>query len=215
MRSNFFLKQSYAQQVHLQSHVHRYTNVCTHVSTHTVITDTHTHRWWGLPVMVQQVVICVPPRNKALSKLQDLCTFPLWSPPVSVMFSKVQVPKILIQFPSETSKNRKGELALWFFFFFFKFCSSYIVLLSKGKQNLIRGSFWLKFRSEYLFVHTNFLNMGNWSLYRSPGHRRESVSRKESERGGEWRMKGGGPEWQRGSLWRDFLKNFASFRGKM
>jgi hypothetical protein len=64
--------------------------------------------------MVPQAKICVPSHNKALSKLQDLCTYPLWSPPVGVIFSKVQVPKILVQFPSEASKNRSGKLALIF-----------------------------------------------------------------------------------------------------
>lgn len=66
----------------------------------------------------------MPPHNKALSKLQDLCTYPVWSQPAVIIFSKVQVPKILIQFPSEASKTGGGGLAL--IFLYFKFCTSYI-----------------------------------------------------------------------------------------
>lgn len=148
MRSNFFNIVTHNRYIynHMFTGTQRYayTQMCIHTSTHTLKTLKHSHPsviWWGLPVMVQ-AKICVPPHNKALSKLQDLCAYPLWSPPVGVMFSKVQVPKILIQFPSEASKNKKGKACSDFFF---KFSTSYIRSLSRRKQGLIRGSFWPKF----------------------------------------------------------------------
>lgn len=92
-----------------------YTNMCTHT-----LALAHLYRhwyspvgWWGLPVMVQ-VMNCVPPPNKALSKFQDLCTYSLWWPPVSTLFPKAHVPKIF-SFHQRQGKPEGGSL-VWFFF---------------------------------------------------------------------------------------------------
>lgn len=78
----FFFLNRVTHNRYIYNHMYTGTQRCAYTRTgaHTLAL-THLYRYsqpfvigWGLPVTVSQVVTCAPPRNKALSKLQDLCT---------------------------------------------------------------------------------------------------------------------------------------------